>query len=854
MRVFMTAVYYLLLIAIAEAGKGATTPTTAVPTTDDPEPPMDEEAILKDYDRKSRPKIKEHLNLLEDARRKQHGRRRFQPPEVLGKGHFAVYDCGHEDSRHVPIDLHEPETCLTATTAYHDPVNITVEVLMLNNRLTLNAYQCQMFITREVSKCGFTSLHYGSVFSVLDQPHHISAPDCRNLVKTRRMYFERQKIFVDKFNVPFYFSYYSHGDLDADHNCQSTNFYSNGKKYTNSYEFTILRVRVALVKGTHDPNTGRVVFSNGLVANYKDQTITDSELGIFVWDAKTLPCKKKVTHSYEGRALLYSLRNSTMVGNTGDIVLIEDHKEDRFAGIVLKEHASVCERNSFKTQLPNVRLAIHNVPGVPMLNVSAVHVDDLTMTQLQSNLAYVHLRRSLTNNEKLAETHSLICENERRFLFSQLSIVANDNDAVLLSLYGPGHMVTKAGAAAYVTSCVPVMATLRTDINCTQEIPVTVGNESLYADPLTFTLRRYPIKVPCDVITPIRWRINNQWFCATPEASLCLAPDQLEPVTDDQFQVDSDITQGLGSGLFTASQFSRHRAYIELLNTRAAVVYKQTTTAIYNAATSGVLSLYDAYDYDRMKTAIAMALIPFFSIFGESWATIMGFCFIAAVVKTFLDWFVRAYIAYRRKGCGWWILASLWETLFFLLLMPWRFISFMTDRKDKPNTHDKLRELYDDDDDDDQDGARLRESIPLFGRLFRNRKKEARVERYAARLIMLNRALENMESRQLRLQEEQNRLESAMPSVSEPASQLEADISEPERGRLSRARQRYEDLTRQLESIRRSQQQLIDQMDELHAEREASKASEEQGASAPTAKLGYLMQPDNPSSAMESRF
>merc|ERR1712079_84556 len=118
---------------------------------------------------------------------------------------------------------------------------------------------------------------------------------------------------------------------------------------------------------------------------------------------------------------------------------------------------------------------------------------------------------------------------------------------------GPGHALTRAGSVAYVTVCVPRLAKVRQIANCSQEIPVTLGNLTGFADPLTLVLQSFPTLLPCDSITPVRWKINSVWMCATPDLSICVPPLQLSPESDDTKELQ-DFTLGLGGGIFSEAQ------------------------------------------------------------------------------------------------------------------------------------------------------------------------------------------------------------------------------------------------------------------------------------------------------------
>ena len=238
----------------------------------------------------------------------------------------------------------------------------------------------------------------------------------------------------------------------------------------------------------------------------------------------------------------------------------------------------------------------------------------------------------------------------------------------------------RAGATAYVTVCVPKLARIRTVSNCSQEIPVYIGNSSAYADPLTFILQPFPTTIPCDSITPVRWRISGHWMCSSPALSSCVAPMQLDPTTDDSV-VLQDFTLGLGGGIFSAAQRAAHALFLTLtiMNTREPVVSDIIQNAIAHAGMSGKLqSFYSEHDLERLRDEIGSALIPFFDLMGDRWSIITGCFFVFALVKICIGMSIRMYTTYIHRGCGWWILASVWHTAFLAVMLPWRILRSLT--------------------------------------------------------------------------------------------------------------------------------------------------------------------------------
>ena len=638
---------------------------------------MPEDVLLDSiHDEQDRVIMQAQLNNLRDARRRKKIMDDAVTP-VLSKDTFSVYDCGAPDAVHRPVSLLEPDSCNPIELTHTEPTNVSVQVLQTGSALTVTAYRCALTISREVSRCGYDSIHYGTIITVLDKPVHFTPQQCRNAQIGGTFVFEGQRINVT-LNNEMVHSYYRYGRLDNSHNCDHTSFTSGGQYFSKSYELSIIRAIVTSVKGRYNPATGRIIFSNGLVGNYADRVVLDDAEGLFVWDTSSIQCSDKISEIYNGPASIYGKLNNTHMGQTGDLVMVAHEAESRYAGLVLKGHTRICGRTAFTTQLTGLSLIVLR-PNDEKIAATYHHPDELVSTHIQANLGFVHLQRALHTDKRFAALQQLVCENERKILQTKLTLIASDSKSALLDTYGPGHALTRAGAVAYVTVCVPRMARVRTASNCTQEIPVHVSNYTAYADPLTFVLQPYPTVIPCDSITPVRWRIKSHWMCATPALAACVPPSALSPTSDDTTTLQ-DFTVGLGGGIFSDEQKADHKSFMELMNTRAAVVNDVTRNALWHAETSGKLdSFYSPSDLARLKNEIGHALIPFFAWMGDSWSVITGVLVLLALCKIILGMLIRMYVTYTSRGCGWWLLASVWHTAFLAIMLPWRILTSVTD-------------------------------------------------------------------------------------------------------------------------------------------------------------------------------
>ena len=86
--------------------------------------------------------------------------------EVTTEGTIVVYDCESLQMTLHAIDLTMPKACSVTTSHYDSPKRLHVEILKAVQHRSTQTYVCQAYLTLEVSRCGFDSLHYGTQTAV----------------------------------------------------------------------------------------------------------------------------------------------------------------------------------------------------------------------------------------------------------------------------------------------------------------------------------------------------------------------------------------------------------------------------------------------------------------------------------------------------------------------------------------------------------------------------------------------------------------------------------------------------------------------------------------------------------------
>lgn len=583
---------------------------------------------------------------------------------------FGVYDCRDNLTVFTAIDLNEPQPCPEADKIFKTTREVRVQIVQTETNRPVKAFQCQVAVSKEVCRCGLDSINYGCQWPVLYEPVALVPEQCRKAVNRGHMAAAGRRLNITV-GQPGKLQYYSHGDLDTEGNCHSRSFTSGGIQFHRSYERTTVDYHVRLIRGRLDTSTQMVQFTNGIIAKYKDEVAVDGEQGTMVWTAEEAPCHETISEVYLGEAQQH-LKELEPKDSRGSLVVVEKPATGQYAGLVLQTPTSICAVHGYATQIKGLVVIILREGDSPLPQATFRDHVYSTAAHQQAQLAYLHIGTTMGADERFAALWTQICEVERKGLFGRLQAIAGAaNPYSLLDSHGPGHTVITAGAVAYVADCARKEATLREYHNCTEEIPVAVEGENAFADPLTMILRTYPTVIPCDDVLPVRWRIKDQWYCATPRVHPCGAPMQLIPASNPPLA--RDPARGLEGGLYSPKQMEAHQRFLVAHESRKAVLNKAAVDATSRLLgdTTGLGPPLSQEDIARLTHSVGAVLFPVFSLIGEWWSYVVGLLIALACLKVIIGVLIRTWVLYLERGWGCWMWATLWHTAFLLVRVPW---------------------------------------------------------------------------------------------------------------------------------------------------------------------------------------
>ena len=255
------------------------------------------------------------------------------------------------------------------------------------------------------------------------------------------------------------------------------------------------------------------------------------------------------------------------------------------------------------------------------------------------------------------------------------AIAGASNPYSLIQVFGRGHTVATSGAVAYVTRCNPVEVMPRVSGNCTEEIPVTWGNSSVFVDPISLVIKTAASPTRCNDIAPPRYFIAGKWYCAYPAIRECAIPKDL-PVEAIQIDEENPLDLGLGRSIYSKQQIADFLQFQDSQGTRKAYLAETAALAYSGRSADGAWGLgLGEKAREAIIDAVGLSFIPLYRVLGPLSMTVILVLFVWSLLRVLVTIAMRAYAIHRAKGVGMWLLGACWSLPFQLLMSPFRWAS-----------------------------------------------------------------------------------------------------------------------------------------------------------------------------------
>ena len=442
------------------------------------------------------------------------------------------------------------------------------------------------------------------------------------------------------------------GDLDDSSHCSVGTHSFDGKKLGYQAAQRVLEISLFTEQGEINDAAGTIKLPDGLLAKYKDETVRDSRAGTFVWSAADRDCPSTLSQVFRGD-MKFQVNSTDASSLQNGMAVLE--RADQVAGLELTESFHLCHHAAWRTHLRDIIIVIHgdNFSSVAQSSFDPSAVSELT--RLESEISFLHVKSALSQKEVLRQVKLAICENLRQLLISRMEAVAGtDSQYALNQVLGKGVLLSKAGSAVYVTHCASVNVEPRVHRNCTLEIPAVFNGSDVFVDPISFVIKLMGTVVRCNYATGLRE---------------CHAPFTF-PLTPLDIK-DLDEPTGLGRSLYTQKQMEEFYRFQSSAGTRTAFIADQADRAFEGRTSDGQwgLAMGDKAK-EMMLDAVGLSFVPLYRIFGPISMLLLMLFFIIGITRILLTIIVRAVIITRARGCGPWIFAAVWGTVYHIMLTP----------------------------------------------------------------------------------------------------------------------------------------------------------------------------------------
>ena len=623
------------------------------------------------------------------------------PLEAKASQHFSVYDCEDPRTRFKSLDLTTTEACPDPSTDYQEKYVSRVMILQTDAKTLVEVYACQAYFDKEITVCGKLHADYGSERVAIHERVTISAGQCREWMETKIFNTDSQSMGGPSQIINLvegewvHKDYFSHGDRGEHGRCKWDSWYYKGKQHTKSYEITSIKARIRKITGVINVETNTMSVTNGLHVNFADGTVLDGVEGTMVWEKDVANCSEGISLLYDGPVDIYQLDKKISEKKkkdpmAGAIVVMENLEEKQTGAFIVKAQKANCLPQCHVTHIPGLLICFdpHRIKDRFVYKPG----ERQDIKTVMAAVTHTRVTGSFDTGKKFSQIQSQLCDVSLEGKLHQLSDIAgNSNAYALRKLVIPGvgtrgRKYIPGGAAGYVASCPEANATLYQFGNCTLQIPILLTHqlgpnatkEVFFADPITMVVQRFPTVVPCSKGLPIRWLIQDTWFCSSPSITKCDAPIRVGTDLDmagmgptkDEFDV-------MGGILYSNVQQSQNEAFQRSLDYRDPIVQN----IINNMAKGATLDShgnmhfgtpFDADQIDDIAFRVTGKVFFMFAWIGRYYTVVIGALFFGAVLKLIVGVGLRFYFMYRKKGCGIWLITALWHTAFLVFGMPWK--------------------------------------------------------------------------------------------------------------------------------------------------------------------------------------
>ena len=590
-------------------------------------------------------------------------------PRVSG---FTAYDCSNRSNNVEVYSLLEPASCHSASLDLRVERIMPAEIIQVKKTRVVPVLRCLAVVTEVSQYCGHSSAAGVMRFHRFRETAVVEPASCREAFEKKGQIELAGKSYKAVIGQTTSHQDYVAGGLDEANHCEAGTFRDSITKKSYGYQTgqRITEITLFREQGIVNDVLGTIRLSDNIMTKAADESVKDTMRGTYIWRHEKLACPDTISQIYRGPMRFYM--NGTDTNLEGGLAVLE--KDDQIAGLELTNSFSLCHAAAWATHLKDIVVVLHsdNYTSVAKSGFDPGAVSETT--SLESQLSFLHIKNALSQKEILRQVKLAICENRRQLLLSRLEAVAGtDNPYSLTNVLSRGILLTRAGSVVYATTCFPVQVNPRgiNSGNCSHEIPAVYNETEVFVDPINWVIKPIGTTVHCSDVAPPRFLIAGNWYCQYKGLLMECHEPALLPITPLGIG-EPTLKLGLGRSIYTDNQMKEFYAFQNAAGARNAYLADQTERA-FQTMNNGEwgLALGDRAR-EMMLDHVGWSFIPLYRLFGPLSMLFILLIFVVGLVRLGITLVVRTVVIVRARGCGVWVLAAFWGTLYQLLITPIR--------------------------------------------------------------------------------------------------------------------------------------------------------------------------------------
>uniref|UniRef100_A0AB38ZNQ9 Glycoprotein 2 n=1 Tax=Madalivirus amazonaense TaxID=2956148 RepID=A0AB38ZNQ9_9MONO len=499
---------------------------------------------------------------------------------------LIAYDCNQSRLNLTSISLVTTPSCLDESrnvTVTKERVTITQTTLFR----TVKYRRCLITAHNSAFRCGkmIDTAHQNSIFSDIIQ---VSEDECNDIIHKGRYRYSLGGNTVDiTINHQLTMTAFVSRGYIRQGSCEpGTPFTRDGVFYDRPVVNTELHIRYSEGEGLVDLEEN-VVRIEGKSCNFQSGKCFDADLGYVFWEIPKPDCSGE-----DPKSLIYEGNAELVLEGNGNRYIQVTHSGYDFQILIRNETLYLCGILTWHTEHPRLYVTFLN-KDQPSLNlrypVKSQEVSMLNYINSKIVYSFRHVRESVINlfntfKQDRCKTHNRITEN--------LMTLATTSPKEFAYAYGgPGYTATTRGEVVYLAQCNPVLVSPDLSrVDCYSEMPVKIGNRSMFMAPRSRILIPVGTKLECLPDMMPKYNIDGKWYHTTTHGLMqSPSPRTISPEPIDyEFEPLTGISEG---GLYSSEIIEKYQKAV------VAPAVQDVITARVVASVSGDSKLPEGYSF-----------------------------------------------------------------------------------------------------------------------------------------------------------------------------------------------------------------------------------------------------------------